>query len=210
MAVQRSTLSALSLRLMELKLAGVALIVNAISGAILISIDAPISRMYFGRECGGLMFLEDSIPWGFLTGATFGWLGSLIFATGVGRMTPTWGSYRLAVSCLCRTSVVVFVGWLLGGCSQTVLAAINPDIYEQTFHGVPPVSATLLRYAWVDGSTWGMERGLFLSPVVALVMFRWNWFRTQQAHRTEDPQAVECSIGSGTEDREAEVSKVEA
>lgn len=196
MAARRSTLSALSLRLMEIKLTGVALVVNALWGAILISIDAPISRMYFARECGGLMFLEDSVPWGLLTGATFGWLASLIFATGVGRMAPTSDSYRLAVSCLFRTSVVVFVGWLLGGCSQAVLATTKPEIYEQTFQGVPPDAATLLRYAWVDGSIWGMERGLFISPALALVLFCWNWLRTHQAHRREDAGTVECD-GSG-------------
>jgi hypothetical protein len=59
------------------------------------------------------------------------------------------------------------------------LAVLSPEFYRRAFIGVPEEFGSMLKYAWVGGSIWGLELGGLLSVVLGLVVLRGNWLRSR-------------------------------
>jgi hypothetical protein len=120
-----------------------------------------------------------SVAQGIFEGLLVGLFVSLIFTAGTGIITMASCGYRFAVGHLLGIVAGAFVGWVVGGLAGMGLAALSPEFYSQTFIGVPDEPGPRLAYAWVGGSIWGVELGGPLSLVLALVVLRANWLRSQ-------------------------------
>src|SRR5208282_113956 len=79
-----------------------------------------------------------------------------------------------------------FLAWCLGGILAILLAWVSPDFYRHAFIGVPQEFSSMLRYAWVGGSIWGVQFGGFALLVLWIVVFglRWKANKSVQATAT--------------------------
>lgn len=79
-----------------------------------------------------------------------------------------------------------FLAWCLGGLLAMVLAWISPEFFRHAFQGVPEDFSSLLKYAWVGGSIWGVQFGGFALLIVWIVVFGLRW----KAAGTEQPSTA--------------------
>ena len=60
------------------------------------------------------------------------------------------------------------------------LALLSPDFYKQAFIGVPNDLPSMLRYAWVGGSIWGVQFGGFALLIIWIAVFWSKWKQKEQ------------------------------
>ena len=118
-----------------------------------------------------------SIAKGIFEGMIFGILIALVFTIVVACVSKARCSYRFGVVTLIFIAVAAMVCWAVGGLIGMGLAALSPEFYRHNFSGVPKDFEEMLRYAWVGGSTWGIEIGAFAMTVLGSLLFYPRWRR---------------------------------
>jgi hypothetical protein len=77
-----------------------------------------------------------------------------------------------------------FLAWCLGGLLAMLLAWISPDFYKQAFIGVPKDFSSMLGYAWVGGSIWGVQFGGFALLIIWIAVFGLKWRANKSVQAT--------------------------
>jgi hypothetical protein len=147
-------------------------LLGAILGALTNGINGRVSPLYFLS----VMRWDDveniwraSIAQGILEGIMFGLAFAVIFTAVVGIVSKARSPYGLAAIHLVLIAVAALVCWALGGVVAVGLAALSPEFYRHTFRGVPEDFGSMLRYACVGGSIWGIQFGGLASVIVGLL-----------------------------------------
>jgi len=168
--------------LVALAVTGVA--VGAMLGALANTINGWVSPLYF-RNIMGWDEVDNlwraSVAQGILEGLIFGLLFSVIFTTVVGIVSRARCPYLLGLRYVVMVAVFAMVCWAIGGLIAMGLATLSPEFYRHAFRGVPENFGSMLRYAWVGGSIWGIQFGGFAFLVLGSVLFRAKWRQLQDA-----------------------------
>jgi hypothetical protein len=107
------------------------------------------------------------IGWGLF----FGVILSALFTVSIGVITRRSCSFTFAFKYLLGILLGVIICWAIGG-----LIALGATSFYCGLSG-RKIIFLILQDAWVGGSTWGVELGVFLSLLVAIVLLRAKWLR---------------------------------
>lgn len=116
-----------------------------------------------------------SIAQGIFEGLLFGIAFSLVFTVGTGIITQAACSYLFAMKHVLGIVIGSCACWIFGGMAGVGLAILRREFDGFAIFGVSLDFGSLLRFAWVGGSIWGVEFGGFISVVIALVIVKANW-----------------------------------
>jgi hypothetical protein len=167
---------------------------TACLGAVTNAFNGWVSPLYFVtimRWDGVEDVWQASIAQGIFEGLLFGVLFSLVFAAGVGMITRVSCSFGFAVRHLLGIVAGALVGWVIGGVAAMGLASLSPDFYRRAFMGVPDEFGSMMAYAWVGGSIWGVQLGGLVSLILGLIVLAGQLAVVWQAERCGKGRARE-------------------
>jgi hypothetical protein len=118
---------------------------------------------------------ERQLPKGVFEGLLCGLIFGTIFVTGVSLISKLRLSIRSSLSYLGLLLGSALLAWDVGGLLALSLAWLSPEFYRQAFVGVPEDFSSMLSYAWVGGSIWGIQFGGFGLLIIWLAVFRAKW-----------------------------------
>lgn len=158
-------------------------------GALTNFINGQVSPLYFQS----IMRWSDvpdipraAIAEGIFEGLICGLVFGTIFVVALSIISKLRVGIGQALSCLAFWIGSAFLAWCLGGVLAILLAWISPDFYRHAFIGVPQDFSSMLRYAWVGGSIWGVQFGGFALLVLWIVIFGLRW----RANKPPQPTAT--------------------
>jgi hypothetical protein len=153
-------------------------------GALTNAINGAVSPTYF-MNILQWRFVTDvwraAVAQGILEGLIYGTIFAIVFTLVIGLVSKAHVTFAFAIKHLVTAAGVALASWCIGGLLAMGLAIFSPDFYRSTFIGVPEDLSSMLRYAWVGGSIWGVLFGAVLSIVIASVMASADWRRNKQA-----------------------------
>ena len=179
-------------------------------GAVTNSINGWVSPLYFVtimRWHGVHDVWRASIAQGIFEGLCFGIIFSLVFTIGVGMITRVACTYSFAARHLLGIIAGAFVCWLIGGVAAMVLATLSPDFYRRAFTGVPQEFGSMLEYAWVGGSIWGVQVGGLVTVPLGLVVLRANCRRRVEGRAVAAEAIAPIDRGSSGGSQDIRVGK---
>lgn len=151
---------------------------GGVLGAVTNAINGRVSPLYFQN----IMRWRDvsdvpraAIGQGVFEGLICGLVFGTIFVTGVSLISKLRLGVRSSLSFLGLFIGSAFLAWCAGGLLAILLAWISPEFYRRAFIGVPEDFSSMLGYAWVGGSIWGVQFGGFGLLIVWIAVFRANW-----------------------------------
>lgn len=151
---------------------------GGVLGAVTNLINGRVSPLYFQN----IMRWSDvsdvpraAIGQGIFEGLICGLVFGTIFVTGVSLISKLRLSIRSSLSFLGLLIGSAFLAWCVGGLLAILLAWISPEFYRRSFFGVPEDFSSMLSYAWVGGSIWGVQFGGFGLLIIWIAVFRSKW-----------------------------------
>jgi hypothetical protein len=170
----------------------VSIVGGGVLGALTNLINGRVSPMYFQN----IMHWKDvaDIPRAAIAQGVFeGLICGLAFGTIFVLAVSVISKLHLRVGhSLCYLALLfgsAFLAWCLGGFLAMLLAWISPDFYRHAFIGVPEDLSSMVRYAWVGGSIWGVQFGGFALLIVWVAVFGLRWNANNSVEATA-PDAV--------------------
>jgi hypothetical protein len=178
METQCDTRQTRPLALVLLAASGVA--AGAALGATVNGINGLVSPEYF-RTILGWYDVDISHIWraciaqGIFEGLLFGLFLALVFTVVIGVVSKAQCSYWRGSLYVIFVVGAALISWAVGGLIAMGLATLSPEFYCHAFRGVPSDPSSMLRYAWVGGSIWGIEFGGFVFTLLGCVLFHSRW-----------------------------------
>lgn len=159
-------------------------------GAVTNSINGRVSPLYFQN----IMRWRDvadvpgaAIGQGVFEGLICGLVFGTIFVTAVSLISKLRLSIRSSLSFLGLVIGSAFLAWCVGGLLAIFLAWLSPEFYRRAFIGVPKDFSSMLRYAWVGGSIWGVQFGGFGLLIIWIAVFRSKWTASNESSEQTVP-----------------------
>jgi len=144
-------------------------------GAVTNMVNGAVSPTYF-RNVMGWHDITDiwraSIAQGILEGAVAGVLLSLLLTGALFIFAKGDVSNGVIARLLLGVLGFAFMCWLVGGMLGVGLAVLSPEMFQRRFMAPPGVTGSILRFAWVGGTIWGIQIGGLVGVVLSIVMFR--------------------------------------
>ena len=157
---------------------------GGVLGAITNSINGQVSSLYF-QNIMRWDHVENipraAIAQGVFEGLVCGLIFGTIFVASISRISKLRASISYSLSFLGLFFATAIVAWVIGGCLAMLLALLSPDFYKQAFIGVPDDFPSMLRYAWVGGSIWGVQFGGFALLIIWIAVFWSKWKQKEQS-----------------------------
>jgi hypothetical protein len=151
---------------------------GGVLGAVTNLINGRVSPLYFQN----IMRWTDvsdvpraAIGQGVFEGLICGLVFGTIFVTAVSLISKLRLSIRSSLSFLFLLIGSAFLAWCVGGIVAMFLAWISPEFYRRAFFGVPEDFSSMLSYAWVGGSIWGVQFGGLGLLIIWITVFRSKW-----------------------------------
>jgi hypothetical protein len=183
----------------------ISIIGGGMLGAVTSSINGRVSPLYFQN----IMRWNDvsdipraAIAQGIFEGLICGLIFGTIFVLAVSIISRLRLGIAHSFSYLGWLFGSTFLAWCLGGVLAIFLAWISPEFYRRAFIGVPEDLSSMLPYAWVGGSIWGVQFGGFALLIIWIAVFGMKWKANQAVDSTATrvtPPA--SSLRSGQESR---------
>lgn len=155
-----------------------AIVGGGLLGAVTNFINGRVSPLYFQN----VMRWRDvadvpraAIGQGVFEGMISGLIFGTLFVIGVSLISKLHLGIRSSLTYLGLLIGSAMLAWFVGGVLAVCLAWISPEFYRQAFYRVPEDFSSMLRYAWVGGSIWGVQFGGFGLLIIWIVVFRSKW-----------------------------------
>jgi hypothetical protein len=165
----------------------VAILAGGVLGALTNFINGRVSALYFQN----IMRWNDvsdiaraAVAEGIFEGLICGLVFGTIFVVAFSIISRLRFGIAEALSYLGFWIGSAFLAWCLGGVLGILLAWVSPDSYRHAFIGVPQDFSSMLRYAWVGGSIWGVQFGGFALLVLWIVVFALRWKANKSVQAT--------------------------
>ena len=156
----------------------VAIVGGGALGAVTNFINGWVSPLYFQN----IMRWEhvENIPraaiaQGIFEGLICGLVFGTIFVVATSLISKLRAPISYSLSYLGLFFASALIAWLVGGCLAMLLAFLSPDFYKHAFIGVPDDAPSMIRYAWVGGSIWGVQFGGFALLIIWIAVFWSKW-----------------------------------
>jgi hypothetical protein len=174
----------------------VSIIGGGLLGALTNFINGRVSPLYFKnimrwKEVANIP--RAAIAQGILEGLICGLIFGTIFVVAVSIISRLRVPIGQSITYLGFLFFSAFLAWCMGGVTAMALAWISPDFYRHVFIGVPEEPSSMLRYAWVGGSIWGVQFGGFALLIVWVVVFGIKWRATNRVQTPQETAVLDRS-----------------